>query len=231
MSTGPHISTIIPALNEEHHIERAVRSATGFDEVIVVDGGSDDTTKSIAQSAGARVIQSKRGRGFQLRAGAAEATGDYFLFLHADNWLDQKCVDQLYNLSRNTMARPSGRTAVFGCFRQRIDGVDQLFRWLEWGNTIRATRLRLPYGDQAMFIDRRSYEEVGGFDDVPLMEDVILSRKLKRLTKPILLPGPVHICGRRWRKSGVFRQTLRNWCILVAFLCGAPPERLVRWYR
>ena len=82
-----------------------------------------------------------------------------------------------------------------------------------------------------MFIDRQSYEAVGGFDSVPLMEDVILSKKLTRHLQPILLPGPVHISARRWQNRGLFRQTFRNWCILAAFACGVSPERLVRWYR
>ena len=231
MTKGPSISTIIPALNEAHHIERAVRSAADFEEVIVVDGGSDDATAAIAESAGAKVIVSDRGRGLQLRVGAAAATGDYFLILHADNWLAPECIAQLRDLTSNAADPPDGHNAVFGCFRQRIDGTSPRFRWLEWGNAIRARRLRLVYGDQAMFIDRQSYEAVGGFDSVPLMEDVILSKKLTRHLQPILLPGPVHISARRWQNRGLFRQTFRNWCILAAFACGVSPERLVRWYR
>ena len=129
-------------LNEEKFVERAIRSVANADEVIVVDGGSKDQSVSIARQTGATVIESAPGRGAQLRTGAEEATGNVFLLLHADTWLDNSAIELLRTRSRTT--RP-----FHGCFRQRIDDSRIRYRVLERGNSIRATWLGMPYGDQA----------------------------------------------------------------------------------
>ena len=225
MQRHSQFSVIIPALNEENNIERAIRSVSWADEVVVVDGGSRDKTVDIAGTH-ARVLHAEMGRGRQLRKGGEETTGKILLFLHADSWLSEQATEELKALVADGENQP-----VFGCFRQRIDDNRQRFRILESGNAFRAAILQLPYGDQAIFVDRKTYEKVGGFDDVPLMEDVMLSRRLRRICRPTLLTGPVHLSARRWTTNGWIRQTLRNWALVTAFSLGVSPARLMEWYR
>ena len=220
------ISAIIPALNEEQHIERAIRSVQSAFEIVVVDGGSTDATKSIAERNQVRVLSSEQGRGHQLRTGGRQAQGDVLLFLHADSWLAASGLDQLREHASSCNAGP-----IFGCFRQCIDDSRFRFRVLEFGNAFRSTKLRMPYGDQAVFVDRQHYEKMGGFDEIPLMEDVLFARRMRKICCPTILPGPIHLSARRWQAKGVVRQTLRNWLILSAYSCGVSPTRLAAWYR
>ncbi len=219
------ISVIIPTLNEKPNIVQAVHSVADADEVIVVDGGSQDGTCDMVGDLPCKLLHTSSGRGRQLDVGAREATGDVLLFLHADCWLEPRALGQVRELAQRRNGQP-----VFGAFRQRIDDSHYCFRWLEHGNAARATWCRLPYGDQGVFIDGKSYRACGGFADVTLMEDVMLARALAKRCRPVLLPGPIHLSPRRWNKDGVVRRTLQNWFILAAFYCGVSPERLARWY-
>jgi len=220
------VSFIIPALNEAERIARAIETAwiAGASEIVVADGGSDDGTPEIASSAGANVVSSSRGRGRQQNAGAKAATGEVLLFQHADNWCDVRTVDQICS----ALADPS---VLGGAFRQRIEADGLLFRCLECGNALRARLFRLPYGDQGIFMRRDVFERVGGFPEVALMEDVLLMQRFRKLAHPVLLPGPHHVCARRWQRHGVICQTLRNWRILLAHTCGVSPEKLAQIYR
>lgn len=220
------LSVIIPTLNEANHLRRCVQSAqtAGATEILVADGGSCDETVCLAEELGARVIASATGRGTQLNAGATAATGEVLLFLHADNWLPKAAGEQIAKALRD-------ESVHHGAFRQTIDAHGFKYRWLERGNAFRARVLATPYGDQAMFARRASIETAGGFPDQPLMEDVALARKLRKLGRPVLLDGPLGVSARRWQQQGVVRQTLRNWMIVTAWGLGVSPERLVRWYR
>lgn len=220
------ISVIIPALNEVGYVARAVASAwrAGASEVLVADGGSSDATQRLAAAAGAMVINSPPGRAVQQNAAARCATGDVLLFLHADNWLAPAAGEQVH-------AALAGSDRVHGAFRQWIDASDRIYRWLERGNAERVRWCGLPYGDQAIFIRRAAFESAGGWPEVPLMEDVILMRNLRRQAWPLLLSGPVHVSPRRWQRHGVIRQTLRNWRLLLNFSLGVSPEQLAAQYR
>lgn len=226
-----HISVIIPTLNEQDHIARAIKSAWDIGtegpkvaEVVVVDGGSTDLTTSIAKDSGAWVFKSEKGRGIQLAKGIDSSSGEWILMLHADCVLDSSVGTQLKTVFQ-------GNQLIHGAMRQKIDRAGIKYRLLEWGNRKRIEWFSLPYGDQAIFMRRTAYEEVGGMPIIPLMEDVELMTRLRCKAKPALIDGPVHISARRWEKSGVVRQTLKNWFLLVAYRLGVSAERIADWYR
>jgi rSAM/selenodomain-associated transferase 2 len=219
------VSVIIPARHEGPIIQRAVNRAwaLGPREVIVVDGESSDDTARRAQAAGAIVVFSSPGRARQQNAGAARAVGDVLLFLHADTWL---AGDALAQIGR-ALTDPS---RVGGAFRQRIASASRAYRWLEKGNAYRVARWGLPYGDQGIFVRRGVFAEMGGFPEVGLMEDLLLWKRLRTVARPVLLPGPLHVSPRRWRRHGLVRQTVRNWVLLAALRLGVHPDRLARFY-
>lgn len=220
-----NVSVIIPTLNEAERIATAVERAweAGADEVIVVDGQSDDDTFYRAKSCRCVVATCPRGRAAQQNRGARLATGDVLLFLHADTWLAPGAVRQI----RAAMERPQ---VIAGAFRQVIEAPGVLYRLIERGNALRVRLFRCAYGDQGIFIRRDAFERLGGFPDVQLLEDLILMRSLRRLGRPALLPGPINVSARRWRRHGVLRQTACNWLLLAAHRLGVPPKRLARWY-
>ena len=220
------ISVIIPALNEDAVISQAIASAwsAGADEVIVVDGGSDDQTVAVARQHNSQVVPSLKGRARQQNAGAAVATGDILVFLHADNRLHKSVGPQIRQALRDT-------SAFVGAFCQQIDASGVAYRLLEWGNTWRVRLLGLPYGDQAIFIRREDFHRIGGFQEVKLMEDLLLMQQLRRIGWPLLLPGPTFISPRRWQQHGIVQQTLRNWCLLMKYKLGWSPDQLAESYR
>ncbi len=226
-AAGPTISVVIPAINEAELISQAVLSAweAGPCEVMMVDGGSQDATRELAAAAGARVMLSRPGRAEQQNVGAAAAKGDVLVFLHADCQLTPSCLRQI----RACLAADS--SAFAGGFRQQIDAPQWRFRWLERGNAFRLRWLGLAYGDQGIFLRREMFQRLGGFPPEPLMEDVILMRRLRRWGRLRLLAGPLRVSPRRWQHQGVVRQTLRNWALLAAFAAGVSPGRLARFYR
>ena len=222
--TPSDVSVVIPALNEEAAIANSVRSArqAGAEEVIIADGGSDDRTYEAARSAGAsKFVRSFPGRGTQLNAGAALAEGEVLLFLHADNCLGKDCLQQICD----------ERETAWGAFRQRIDSPRRIYRWIERGNAWRVRYRRMPFGDQAIFVRRDWFVREGGFAEVPLMEDVEFSKRMRKRSAPHLLDGPVTIDARRWEANGAIGQTLRNWSIQVSYALGTSPETLRKRYR
>lgn len=220
------VSVIIPALNEEDRIASAARSAwdAGADEVIVVDGGSTDRTTAIAHELACDVVESRTGRAIQQNVGAARASGDVFVFLHADNRLGPHAIEQVRELFQN-------RAAQCGAFKQQIAAAGYAFRFVERGNAWRVRWRGLPYGDQAMFLRREFFDSLGNFPDVKLMEDLLLMKKARRLSWPRLLEGPVHVDARRWQQQGIIRQTLRNWMLIAAYQFGCSPDSLAAYYR
>jgi len=195
----------------------------GADEVIVSDGGSTDGTDGIAAQLCCRFVRGLPGRAKQQNLGARVASGDILLFLHADNWLERGSVDQVRRATRQ--GRHQG-----GAFRQAIEAEGRLYRLLEHGNAARVRLWGLAYGDQGIFVARETFARLGRFPELALMEDLRFMRRLRRHSRPLLLPGPLHVSARRWQQNGVIRQSLRNWSLLAAEKCGVSPDYLARYY-
>jgi len=218
------ISVVIPQVNEEAHIAQSIERAwkCGADEVIIVDGGSTDSSLQIIENTNCKLIHSNPGRGIQQNAGARASSGDVILFLHADTWLEAGACNQIRE-------RYVGNPNVWGGFHQQIANPRKIYRWIEKGNALRVRWRGLIYGDQGIFVGRSLLDSLGGFPDEPLMEDFMLARKLKKYSAQ-LLPGPLHVDARRWEANGPIRQTIRNWIIVNLFYLGVQPATLARIY-
>lgn len=221
------LSIVLPVLNEEPFIAASLDAlaparAAGF-EIIVADGGSDDATRPLALPRCDCVIAAPRGRASQMNAGAAEATGDILLFLHADTRLPQRGPD----LVREAM---DASDALWGRFDVAIDGRSPLLPLVAATMNIRSRRTGIATGDQAIFVRRQTFERIGGFPDIPLMEDIALSRRLKRESPPLCLRDKVVTSGRRWEKNGVMRTIVTMWRLRAAYYFGADPADLARAY-
>lgn len=217
------LSTIIPALDEQAAVAAAVASARdGSHEVIVVDGGSTDATVDEARRAGARVIVSPRGRALQMNRGAEAARGDMLLFLHAD------CVLGADAIAEAKRAVRCG--AVGGWFRQRHDAAAFSYRVLEWGANLRAGLLRLPFGDQAIFVRADVFRELGGYPAVPMMEDVMFAQRLRGRGRFAACDATVTSSARRHRLDGPWRTQLRFWSFSIRFAAGVELKELAKEY-
>jgi rSAM/selenodomain-associated transferase 2 len=223
-ATG-RLSIIIPALNEAAMIVETLTAlaplrARGA-EVIVVDGGSNDATPALARPLADRVISAPRNRGAAMNAGAAHASGHIFVFLHADTIVPGN-ADRLI---ASALAR-----RVWGRFDLRIAGQHPLLalvaRTINW----RSRFTGIATGDQAIFVAYEAFRNVGGFPDLPLMEDIALSRKLKRHSRPYCITTPVVTSGRRWEYHGVLRTIALMWRLRLAYYCGVAPARLALAY-
>lgn len=221
----PTISAIVPVLDEEAALPRTLERLTslGF-EVIVVDGGSRDASVETARRFGVRVLVSLPGRARQMNRGAARAGGEILFFVHADS----RVPDNAAGIIARTLARPG--TAA-GAFRLAIDSPRPVLRFIAGLANLRSRLLQLPWGDQGLFLTRRVFEEVGGFQDLPLMEDVDLDRRLKRVGRIVLAPAAMTTSARRWERHGPIRNSLRNLWRLTRYFLGASPDRLARDYR
>jgi len=220
------VSVIIPALNEQCHIA-ATLGAVGRSpshEVIVVDGGSTDTTVYRAKAARVTVLASKPGRARQMNAGTATAKGAALLFLHADTLLPHGWAEVV---PRTLHAAG----VVAGAFRFRIAGNFPGKSFIEWSTGIRSRWLQRPYGDQGLFLTRALFEEMGGFADLPIMEDYEFAGRLRRRGRIVTVGEPALTSPRRWETLGVVRTTLRNQWMMASYHLGVSPEKLAMRYR
>jgi len=223
------ISVIIPTWNEQQTVGLAVASAWAAkaDQVIVVDGGSSDQTVAIAGEVAEVLISPKSGRGIQQALGAAAATGDVLVFLHADTVFKPDAFLPLQSFLENS-SQPMD--CHWGCFVQVIEDDQAKFRWVEAGNRWRVRWLGWVYGDQGLWVTKAALTKVGGMPEDPLMEDLILSRRLYSLSRPVEIQSQIITSARRWKKDGVVNRTLKNWMLLVRFFLGASPETLYASY-
>ena len=222
----PTISVIIPTLNEGSNISRCLRSIGTAPEIekIVVDGGSRDRTVEIARSLGAKVLVMTSGRARQMNAGVENAQGEFLLFLHADTVLPAAFPFWI----RNTLAQPK---VAAGAFSFRLDASSPGLRIIERVANWRSRFLQMPYGDQGLFLRSSLFREVGGFRDMPIMEDFEFIRRLRRRGHIRTAPIAAITSARRWQEVGLWRTTLMNQAIVLAYWGGIPPGRLACWYR
>jgi rSAM/selenodomain-associated transferase 2 len=226
MNAAPlRISVVVPALDEEGQIAACLASARGaaVGEILVVDGGSRDATAAVARRAGATVLHAARGRATQMNAGAASASGDILLFLHADTRLPPG-FDALVVAALCDPAVVGGRFDV--CL---VPGTP-LLQLIGALMNLRSRLSRIATGDQALFVRRAAFAALGGFESIPLMEDVAFSAALKRAGRIACLRAKVETSSRRWQRDGPLRTVLLMWWLRFLYFCGVPPERLHRHY-
>jgi rSAM/selenodomain-associated transferase 2 len=221
------LSIVMPALNEAagiaHTLSRLQRLRARGHEVIVVDGGSTDATPDLAAPLADRVLRAPRGRARQMNDGARHARGEVLLFLHADTRLpDDADATILEGLAR------SGR--AWGRFDVAIEGRHPLLRVISAAMNLRSRVTAVCTGDQAIFVERSRFEAVGGFPPIALMEDIALSKRLRRGARPLCLRARAVTSGRRWEEHGVWRTMALMWWLRLCYFLGASPERLRRVY-
>lgn len=219
------LSVVMPVLNEGPALSGALQALSdwrqGGAELIVVDGGSSDDSRQQAARWADRVLQAPRGRASQMNAGAACARGACLLFLHADTRLPQSARQALAGLEAS---------ALWGRFDVRIDDPSPCLRIVGLMMNWRSRWTAVATGDQAMFVRREIFEQVGGFPDIALMEDVALSKRLRALARPVCLRGPALTSARRWRTHGIASTVWLMWRLRAAYFFGADPNDLARRY-
>jgi rSAM/selenodomain-associated transferase 2 len=225
--SAPSLSIVLPVLNEEAVIAAALGILASLRargaEVIVADGGSTDRTVELARPLSDRLIVAPRGRGSQMNAGAAAARGDVLVFLHADTRLPAE-ADRLVTDGLR------GGAHAWGRFDIDIDGSRPIFPVIAAAMNLRSRMTGIATGDQAIFVKKTAFAAVGGYPDFPLMEDIALSRRLKRLSAPLCLTARALTSGRRWEAHGVVRTILTMWRLRLAFYFGVEPAKLAERY-
>ncbi len=220
------LSVIIPCLNEEQNLTELLPKlhGNGNVEVIVVDGGSSDRSCDIVGENGCIILQSPRGRGLQMNLGAEKAKSGMLLFLHADTHLPG---DFVY-LIEKTLQRDG---VAGGAFSLATDSSSLVMKFICVGANLRSKLFGLPYGDQAIFVTRKQFEAIGGFQEMAIMEDYVFMQNLRRYGKIVVLPDKATTSARRWKKLGVFKTTIINQLVVSGYKLGVSPERLAKLYK
>lgn len=218
------ISIIIPVYNEEIAIKKVLETLTYAEdlEVIVVDGGSSDRTAEFANQYPVKVIECEKNRAVQMNEGAKQSRGEILLFLHAD------CLAE--NGSLKEIAQALNNGYIGGCLSQKIDSSRLIYRFIEKSGNMRARLFRIFYGDQAIFVHRDVFFKLGGFDAVPLFEDILFSRKMRKEGKAVILPKAVYASSRRWEKRGIIKTTFIYWLLTLGLHFNIPFSKLKSMY-
>lgn len=219
-----NISIIIPTLNEEENIPLLAKNLGSDHEIIVVDGGSSDETVNLAELHGFKVVRTRKGRGFQQNQGALHAKGEILLFLHADTRLPADFSLAVFE----TIKQPQ---CIIGAFSLTIADPTVSMRFIAFCANLRSRCFQLPYGDQAIFIKKKEFIELGMFPEIPIMEDYVFIRQARKKGTIHTLDKKVETSARRWQHLGVIRTTCINQLVLLGFLCKVPLKTLVSLYR
>ena len=219
------ISIIIPTLNEEKNLENLLEQLrklkTERTEIIVSDGGSTDNTRSVAERFADTTVISQRGRALQLNAGANYATGEILWFLHSDSKL-------YFDYEAEIISQLSTRS--WGWCTTKLDSAKWIFRLIESMMNLRSKMTHIATGDQGFFVRKTLFIQVNKFPEIPLMEDIVMSRKLKRIGKPYVSKNEIHTSCRKWEQEGPIRTIFHMWILRARFFFGASSERLAKVY-
>jgi rSAM/selenodomain-associated transferase 2 len=222
-------SIIIPVLHESSTINRAIDHINALSsdfevEIIVIDGDAEESTIHTITDRNVTKMVSQKGRGRQMNTGASRAQGDVLLFLHTDTRLPENAFAFIADVVER-------REYAGGAFDLGIKSNRWVFRLIEKSVSLRTRITRIPYGDQAIFVRREFFNRINGFQEIPLMEDVDLMRRIRKSGHKIyIIPEKVKTSPRRWEQEGVLYCTLRNWAITILYLLGAKPASLVKYY-
>ncbi len=225
--TRMRLSIVIPVLNESRSLYRLAQNLKALKEngheLILVDGGSTDDTVRQARNLADHVLSTSQGRAVQMNAGAKQAQGDVLVFLHADTSLpdlaDQQIEQALSNPKRH-----------WGCFDVRLSGDHPLFRIIETFMNLRSRLTGIVTGDKVLFVRRKTFDAAKGYPEIPLMEDIAISKRLKKTGRPVCIASRVLTSSRLWERDGIIRTILKMWRLRLAYFLGAKPESLVREY-
>jgi rSAM/selenodomain-associated transferase 2 len=219
-----NLSVVIPALDAEATLAATVASLDGADEIVVVDGGSADNTVKLAESLGARVLQTPKSRGAQLSAGAEAASAEWLLFVHADTRLQRGWREAVNEFIAGADSKTKAAAFNFGLDDESFQArrLEKIVRW-------RVHALGLPYGDQGLLIHRDFYRQLGGFRSMPIMEDVDLALRIGR-KRFVTLPVTTRTSARRWREKGWLLRSAYNLFCLSLYFLGVPPRFIARFY-
>lgn len=220
------ISIIVPTLNEATNLPGLLPAARKVKELLVVDGGSNDNTLLVAKELEYGIIEETGagGRGTQFNTGAANASGSILLFLHADTHLPLDFPHAVSTCLANS-------ENILGSFRLQVNNSDILLSLVLLFTNIRSKFLQLPYGDQSLFIRKKDFLKLGGFPEVPIMEDYIFVKRAKKKGKIVTLDQAVTTSARRWKQLGVFQTTVTNQLVVLGYHLGIKPEKLAAFYR
>ena len=220
------ISIIIPVLNEEQSVKALLQQLQIYrqqgHEVIVVDGGSHDETVSISKPLADKVIMSESGRARQMNKGVAESTNEVLWFLHADTSIPENVIETI---------QESLNEYEWGRFNIKLSGLHFLFRVVEKMINIRSCLSGIATGDQGIFVKRKTFESIGGYSEIPLMEDVTLSKKLKTTHQPACIKETLTTSSRRWEKNGIIKTILLMWYLRFLYWIGVTPDKLTKLYQ
>ena len=223
----PLISVIVPIYNEAKNIRQTLTPLQAWRgkeiEVIVVDGGSSDESVALTEACADQVLTARQGRARQMNAGAKLACGDYLLFLHADTRISAAALDEVLLLCRK-------KTSHWGFFSVRLGSPRLIYRVIENFMNWRARLTHIATGDQSLFISATVFKELGGYDDIPLMEDIAMSKRLRRICAPEIIRRAVKTSARRWEINGVLATILLMWRLRLAYFFGVSPTTLHRQY-
>ena len=221
------LSIIVPVLNEAQFLSRQHNLFKSLlregHEIIIVDGGSEDKSVLIARSVDCETFITKASRGYQLHFGAMKSKNDTLLFMHADTLLPESATALISNVLTRSKKH-------WGRFDVSFNNSNLIFSIIAWFMNKRSCLTGVVTGDHAIFVNRDIYIRSGGFEDIPIMEDIEISKRLKKFSMPICLHDKVITSSRKWEAQGIIRTILKMWILRLLYFCGIPPRKLERLY-